>query len=96
LTLRSADLWSVSMEAEYLKATIEQYRLTGWYRLTENLGLTGYWQYDARLDTWTRQQYGFTRRFGNVWQMEMYVAFNDENEREDDFHVGLRITWLSY
>lgn len=95
-TLRSADLWSMSLQAEYLRGGIEQYELAGNYRLTENLGLIGYWHYDAKLDTITRQQYGFSRRFGNVWQMEMYVAFNNENDREDDYSIGMRVLWLSF
>jgi len=94
--LHSADLWSLSLQAEYLRGGIEQYELQADYRLSENLGLIGYWHYDADLDTITRQQYGFTRRFGNVWQMEMYVAFNNENEREDDFSIGMRVLWLSF
>ena len=95
-TVRSADLWSLTFQAEYLRDAIEQYEVAGSYRLTEDLGLLGYWLYDARLGTWTRQQYGFSRRFGNVWQMEMYIAFNEENAREDDFSVGMRLVWLSF
>jgi LPS-assembly protein len=95
-TVTSADLWSVRFQAEYLRDAIEQYEVAGHYRLTENIGLLGYWLYDARLSTWTRQQYGFSRRFGNVWQLEMYVAFNEENAREDDFSVGMRLVWLSF
>jgi LPS-assembly protein len=95
-TLSSSDLWTLTFQAEYLRGGIEQYELAGRYRLTENLGLLGYWHYDARLSTLTRQQYGFTRRFGNAWQLEMYVAFNEENAREDDFSVGMRLVWLSF
>ncbi len=94
--LHSADLWSLTLQAEYLRGGIEQYELVGNYRLSENLGLIGYWHYDAILDTITRQQYGISRRFGNVWQMETYVAFNNENEREDDFSIGMRVLWLSF
>jgi LPS-assembly protein len=95
-TLHSADLWSLTLQAEYLRSGIEQYELAAHYRLTENIGVLGYWHYDAKLDTLTRQQYGFSRRFGNVWQLEMYVAFNNENGRDDDFSVGMRMIWLSF
>lgn len=94
--LYSADLWSLTLQAEYLNGGIEQYELAGSYRLSENLGLIAYLHYDADLGTVTRQQYGFSRRFGNVWQLETYVALNDENDREDDFSIGMRIRWLSF
>ncbi len=94
--LHSADLWSLAIQAEYLNGGIEQYQAEGNYRLSENLGLIAYLHYDAENSTFTRQQYGFSRRFGNVWQLEMYVALNDENEREDDFSIGMRVTWLSF
>jgi hypothetical protein len=95
-TISSADLWTVTFQAEYLRGAIEQYDVAGYYRISENLGLLGYWHYDARLSSWTRQQYGFSRRFGNVWQLETYIAFNEENHREDDFRVGMRLVWLSF
>ena len=95
-TLRSSDLWALSLQAEYLQNAIEQYDLAGSYRLTENLGLLASWRYDARLSEWIRSQYGFSRRFANVWQLEMYVAFTNEDEREDDFSVGMRLHWLSF
>jgi LPS-assembly protein len=95
-TLRSADLWSLSLQTEFLETAIEQYALDGRYRLTENLGLLGYWQYDARLNNWTRQRYGISRRFGNVWQLEAYITLTDEDQRRDDFSVGLRLRWLSF
>ena len=94
--LSSADLWSLTFQAEYLRGGIEQYDLQAAYRLTENIGLLGYWHYDADLGTVTRQQYGISRRFANVWQMQLYVAFNNENNREDDFSVGMRWIWLSF
>jgi LPS-assembly protein len=95
-TLSSADLWSATLQAEYLRGGIEQYELAARYRLSENLGLIGYWHYDAKLDTFTRQQYGFSRRVANTWQLEMYVAFNNENNRDDSFSVGMRLRWLAF
>ncbi len=95
-TLSSADLWTLTFQAEYLRGGIEQYDLEATYRLTETLGLLGYWHYDVPLGTLTRQQYGISRRFANVWQLEFYVAFNNENNREDDFSVGMRWLWLSF
>lgn len=95
-TLRSSDLWAVSFQAEFLETAIEQYDLDGRYRLSENLGLFGNWQFDSRLDTWTRQRYGISQRFGNVWQAEFYVTFTDQDRRQDDFSVGLRLRWLSF
>jgi hypothetical protein len=95
-TIRSADLWSLTLQAEYLDSAIEQYEVEGRYRIAENLGLIGYWHYDARQSTWTRQQYGISRRFGNVWQLDVYVALYDDNQREDDFSIGMRLLWLSF
>lgn len=94
--MSSSDLWTLAFQAHYLADAIDQYELRGQYRLTENLGLLGTVQYDARLSAWTLQRYGFTRRFGNVWQMEMYVTFTDQDARRDDFSVGLRLRWLSF
>lgn len=94
--LRSADLWSLSLQMEYLEDAIEQYEVQGRYRLSEDFGLLGAWLYDSRLDAWTEQRYGITRRFGNVWQLEFYITLTDENEREDDFSVGARLNWLSF
>lgn len=96
LTVRSSDLWSASFSAEYLENTLEQYRIAGQYRLTQRLGLSAYWLYDAPLQSWTEQRYGLTRRFGDLWQLETYLAFTDENDREDAFSVGLRVTLLSF
>ena len=95
-TLHSADLWALGLQAEYLEGAIEQYELAGTYRLTENLALLGSVRYDARLDAWTRQEYGFSRRFSNVWQLQMYVSLTDLDDREDDFSVGMRLIWLSF
>ena len=95
-TIRSADLWSVSLRAEYLIDAIEQYRIQARYRLSENVGLLAEGHYDARTSTWTRQQFGFSRRFGGVWMIETYLAFNDANVRDEDFSVGLRVRFLSY
>lgn len=95
-TVRSADLWALRLQAEYLREAIEQYELSGTYRLSENFGLLASWRYDSRLDAWTRQQYGFSRRFGNVWQLQMYVSLTDLDDREDDFSIGMRLLWLSF
>jgi LPS-assembly protein len=95
-TIRSADLWSLSFQAEYLDAAIEQYKLGGWYRLSEYIALHGSWQYDSRLDAWTQQRYGVSRRFGNVWQLEFYITLTDQDERQDSFSTGLRLTWLAF
>jgi LPS-assembly protein len=95
-TVRSSDLWSLSFQAESLDSAIEQYKLGGWYRLSENVALLGSWQYDARLNSWTQQQYGLSRRFGNVWQLEFYVTLTDQDERRDSFSVGMRLKWLSF
>jgi lipopolysaccharide assembly outer membrane protein LptD (OstA) len=94
--LRSSDLWSLGLQIEYLEGAIEQYELDGRYRLTEDIGLLASWHYDSRLNAWTEQRYGLTRRFGNVWQLELYITLTDENEREDDFSVGARLNWLSF
>lgn len=96
LTVSNSDLWSASLLAEYLQGTIEQYRLSGRYRLSERLGLSGYWLYDARQSSWTEQRYGLSRRFGDLWQFETYIALTDENQREDAFSIGLRISLLSF
>lgn len=94
--LRSSDLWSLRLQVEYLEGAIEQYELDGRYRLSEDIGLLASWHYDSRLDAWTAQRYGVTRRFGNVWQLELYITLTDENDREDDFSVGARLNWLSF
>lgn len=95
-TLRSADLWSLTFQAEYLEQAIEQYELEARYRFSEDFGLLASWTYDARLHAWTFQRYGITRRFGNVWQLELYVTFTDQNAREDNFSVGARLNWLAF
>lgn len=96
VSLYSSDLWSVELLATYLQNAIETYQLRSRYRLNENYGLSGYWEYDARLKAWTEQRYGLTRRFGNSWRLETYVAFTDEDRREAEFSVGLRVTLLSF
>jgi LPS-assembly protein len=95
-TLHSADLWAVRLQAEYLKGAIEEYELAGTYRLTEDLSLLGSVRYNSRLDAWTRQEYGFSRRFSNVWHLQMYVALTDLDDRGDDFSVGMRLVWISF
>jgi LPS-assembly protein len=95
-TVSSSDLWALSLQAEYLKNAIEQYRADAWYRLTENLGLFGNWQYDAFLKTWTHQRYGISRRFANTWQLELYVTLTDADQRQGDVGVGIRVKWLSF
>lgn len=94
--LRSSDLWSLGLQVEYLEGAIEQYELDARYRLSEDIGLLGSWHYDSRLNSLTEQRYGVTRRFGNVWQFELYITLTDENEREDDFSIGARLNWLSF
>jgi lipopolysaccharide assembly outer membrane protein LptD (OstA) len=94
--LRSSDLWSLGLQVEYLEGAIEQYELAARYRLSEDIGLLASWHYDSRLNAWTEQRYGFTRRFGNVWQLELYITLTDENDREDDFSIGARLNWLSF
>ena len=96
VSLYSSDLWSVEFLATYLQNAIETYQLRSRYRLNENYGLSGYWEYDARLKAWTEQRYGLTRRFGNSWRLETYVAFTDENRRDAEFSIGLRVTLLSF
>ncbi|NBD38271.1 MAG: hypothetical protein GVY10_06870 [Verrucomicrobia bacterium] len=96
VSLYSSDLWSMEFLATYLQNAIETYQLRSRYRLNENYGLSGYWEYDARLKAWTEQRYGLTRRFGNSWRLETYVAFTDENRRDAEFSVGLRVTLLSF
>ncbi|NDV61835.1 hypothetical protein G0Q06_05170 [Puniceicoccales bacterium CK1056] len=95
-TVRSSDLWSVSFQAEYLKSAIEQYRVDGWYRLSETVGLFGNWQYDAFLKTWSLQRYGVSKRFANTWQVELYLTLTDADDRRGDFGVGIRVNWLSF
>ncbi len=96
ISLFSSDLWSVEFLATYLENAIENYHIRARHRLTQNVGLAGYWEYDARLKAWTEQRYGLTRRFGNTWQLETYVSISDEDRREADFSVGLRLTLLSF
>lgn len=95
-TLRSSDLWSVSLQAEYLKRAIEQYRIDGWYRLSETVGIFGNWQYDAFLKTWSLQRYGISKRFANTWQVELYLTLTDADDRKGDYGVGVRVNWLSF
>jgi LPS-assembly protein len=95
-TLRSADLWSVTLEAEYLAAAIEHYSVSGFYRLTENLGLLGEFQLDARSNEWNRQVIGLSRRFANVWQLEVYASIAEDDRRQDNASVGMRLRWLSF
>lgn len=94
--LKSSDLWSASLQIEFLNEAIEHYQLEGRYRVSENLGLLASVAYDTRLDAWTYQRYGITRRFGNVWQLELYVTFTEDDARQDDFSVGARLNWLSF
>lgn len=95
-TVRSSDLWALSLQAEYLKDAIEQYRADAWYRLTETIGVFANVQYDAFLKTWTRQRYGVSRRFANTWQLELYITLTDADQRQGDVGAGLRVTWLSF
>ena len=94
--ISSSDLWTLGAQAEYLRYGINQYIFDAQYRVSQNFGLIGNWHYDALLSEWTHQKYGIVRRFGNVWQMDLYVTFNERNGREDDFGVGLRLRWLNF
>jgi len=94
--VRSSDLWSASLQVEYLRDAIEHYQVDGRYRLNENFGLLASVAYDTRLDSVTYQRYGITRRFGNVWQLELYLTLTEDDARQDDVSVGARLIWLSF
>lgn len=94
--LRSADLWDLRLQTEFIEGAIQQYTLEGHYRINETVGLLAAAQYDARIDSWTRQRYGFSRRFGNVWQLEVYLSLTDADERQDAVSVGLRVNWIAF
>lgn len=95
-TVRSADLWSVDIQTEFVEGAIQQYTLYSKYRVGENISLLGAAQYDARIGTWTRQRYGFSRRFGNVWELDVYVSLTDADERQDSLSLGLRVNLLAF
>jgi LPS-assembly protein len=94
--IRSADLWDLRLQTEFVEGAIQQYGIQGTYRIGENIGLLAAAQYDARIGAWTRQRYGFSRRFGNVWELELYLSLTDADERQDKASVGLRVNWLSF
>jgi lipopolysaccharide assembly outer membrane protein LptD (OstA) len=94
--ISSSDLWSASILAEYLEGAIDQYALDVNYRISENFGVFAFWQYDNRLDSWSEQKYGISRRFANSWILQLYVNLNDNNQRESDFSVGMRLKWLTF
>jgi hypothetical protein len=95
-TIRSADLWELDLQTEFIEGAIQQYAFQGAYRISENIGLLAAAQYDALIGAWSRQRYGISRRFGNVWQLDMYLSFTDADQRQDKVSVGLRVNWLSF
>jgi LPS-assembly protein len=94
--INSSDIWSVGLTAEYLRARIEQYEADAAYRISQNWTLLARVRYDAAIEKFTRQQYGIAWTIGNAWQIETYISINENDARDDDFSVGLRLNLLDF
>lgn len=96
VTFLSAEDWSLSLGAAYLRNQYEQYSADVVYRLLERWYLTAGLRYDAVIQELTRQRYGIRQRVGRAWDVEYFVSLREGTTREDDFTIGVRIELLAY
>lgn len=94
--IASSNLWDLALVAEYLEGAFEQYELQAMYRFSQNWGVTGRWRYDATVHRLNRHEYGWFRRIGNIWQLDLYVAFSEDDRREASFGAGVRLSLLRF
>ena len=94
LTLRSGDLWSLSLLTAYLDDEIEQFSTIFRYKLSERFSFNNRLRYDVRRNGYAEHSYSIGQRLGNNIQIEYGVRFASQSDREDDFGIAFRARFV--
>jgi len=94
--IRDSDLWSIAIGYEALRGTLSEWVGEGEYALTERRRLLGYLRWDGRTDRFTEQRLGYRFRLGNSWDVTLSLSWKRDDQRLDDFQVGLSASSLQF
>jgi len=92
-TLRSGDLWELSLTTNLLNKRIDQYRIDLIYRLNERYALLSEANLDADTGQVNELSLGLRTRVGSTWEILYALTLREDARRESDleFQVRLRL-----
>lgn len=92
----SADKWRATMSVDHLEDEVTQIGLSGFYRLTENIGVLASARYDDELGDLPRQLYAVRQRWGSFWEFDYGVLLTNGDQRQDDMRIQLKVRFLAF
>ncbi len=87
--VHDGDAWSVRVGQHYLDHQLKEYVLDGTYRIDEARELITRIHYDAQLNRFDEEDYGFRQTYANVWRLLYLVVLHQGPNRDGSFGFNI-------
>ncbi len=94
ILLRDAWKWDASIRTQFLDERLEQYFLSGNYRLNERNRIGTILRFDGRSEELTEQRYLWEHQIGRTWLVTTTVTVSDGDQRRSDFLFRVKFSLL--
>jgi hypothetical protein len=91
LSLKSADLWRLSLYAVYRVNNYESYYASFYYKLSRNWGSMSSIGYDAREGEFDHGSFSLLQQLGEIWQLRYRLAYRKGDLRQDDVSFSVSV-----
>ncbi len=91
LSLKSADLWRLSLYADYRVNNYESYYASFYYKLSRNWGSMSTIGYDARAGEFDHGSFSLLQQLGDFWQLRYRVSYRKGDLRQDDVTFSVSV-----
>lgn len=92
--INDSDVWSVRFSNRYLSQQIQEYVISGTYRITEAYQVFTKVHFDARESRLVERSVGLTQNLHNLWLIDYGVSFYSGRRRESNFGLILRVNLI--
>lgn len=94
ILLRDAWKWEASIRTQFLDERIEQYFLTGNYRLDERNRIGTILRFDGQSEKLTEQRYLWEHQVGRTWLITTTMTLSEGDQRRSDFLFRVKFSLL--
>lgn len=91
-SIRSGEIWEVSLSTDLLNKRIDQYRINFIHRLNERHAFLSDLFVDADSGEINRFSLGLRTRTGSTWQIFYMLTFRENAARESDVEFGVKLS----
>jgi LPS-assembly protein len=89
VTVHDGEAWSVRVGQHYLDHQLKEYVLDATYRIDEARELVTRIHYDAQLNRFDEEDYGFRATYANVWRVLYLVVLHQGPNRDGSFGFNI-------